>query len=454
VNALDALAPASAPRAQEVDMNATVLLFTMTVTLLTSAVAGLAPAAAARSQLTAGLRDGGRESTAGSRVQGALVGAEIAMALVLVVGAALLIRTLVALQRVDLGFASEHVLTASIVPPRTQYRDPEAMRQLYRRLLDRAGAIPGVTSAGLTNMLPLAGGEMNLSFRIEGRPPAPSPGGEPVAAARIVSASYVPAMGMRLVSGRQLSALDTEDAPGAVLVNEAMVRRYWPAGSAIGAKIQIGDLEAAVVGVVGDVHHRGPGAAPGAEMYIPFTQFPSRQATIVLRTTADPAALAGALRAVMKDVDPSLPLANVTTLDALVAQSVSQPAFLASLLGGFAAVAAALALVGVYGLLSFYVSRRFRELGVRMALGAGRARVIGLVLRRSGMLVAAGLVAGTGLAIVLSRLLGTLLFGVRAGDPATVAAMALAIAAASLAASLPPALRASRIDPVIALREE
>jgi putative ABC transport system permease protein len=455
VATLVALAPASAPRLQEVRVDATVVAFTAAITLLTAIASGLAPAVAtARSRLNPGLREGGRESTAGGRLRAILVAAEIAVALVLVVGAALLIRTLVALQHVDMGFNADHVLTASVAPPRTQYRDPAALRQLYARLLQRASAIPGVRSVALTNMLPLSGGDFTLSFAIEGRPFVATPGSEPVAGARIVSASYVSTMGMRLVQGRDLSPLDTENAPGAVLVNETMARRYWPNASPLGAKILLPDLELTVVGVVGDVHHRGPGATPGAEMYIPYEQFIARQVVATLRTTAEPARSASALRAVMREIDAALPLANVKTMDELLAQSVAQPRFLAALLTGFAGLAALLALVGVYGLLSFSVSRRARELGVRMALGAGRSRVVSLVLGESATLVSIGLVLGVALAVSLTRLLRTLLFGVQPGDPLTVVAMAGAIALAALLASLPPALRAARIDPVIALREE
>ena len=455
VQGLVAVAPPSAPRLQEVRVDGLVLAFTALVTLVTAAISGIAPAAAtARVHLNAGMRDGGREVTSSGRLRAILVVAEIAVALVLVVGAALLIRTLVALQHVDMGFNGERVLTASIAPPRGQYRDPAALRQLYQRLVDGAAAIPGVRSAGLTNMLPLSGGDFMLSFQIRGRPPAATPGDEPVAGTRIVSASYVSTMGMRVAQGRDLSPLDTENAPGAVLVNETMAKRYWAGTSPLGAKITINDLEATVVGVVGDVHHRGPGTTPGSEMYIPFPQFSARQAIVVLRTAGDPARATSGLRAVLKEIDPSLPLANIVTMQSLLDQSVSQPRFLAALLTGFSTLAAVLALVGVYGLLSFSVSRRVRELGVRMALGAGRGRVLRLVLGQSAALVSAGLVLGVASALGLSRLLTTLLFGVRAGDPATIAGMAFAIAVAAVLASLPPALRAARIDPVVALREE
>jgi putative ABC transport system permease protein len=455
VRGLLAVAPSSAPRLHEVRMDGLVLAFTAAVTIVTAAVSGLAPAlATARAGLNAGLRDGGREATGSGRVRAVLVVAEIAIALVLVVGAALLVRTLVALQRVDMGFDGERVLTSSIAPPRGQYRDPASLRQLYQRLLDRAASIPGVRSAALTNVLPLSGADMDLSFQIQGRPPAATAGDQPNAWTRVVSSSYVSTMGMRVLQGRDLTRLDTENAPGAVLVNETLVRRYWAGHSPLGARITLNDLEATVVGIVADVRHRGPSVPPQAELYVPFTQFNSRQAVIVLRTVDDPARATAALRAAMRDIDPALPLANVTTMRTLMDRSLSQPRFLAALLTGFAGLAAVLALVGVYGLLSFSVSRRVRELGVRMALGAGRWRVVRLVLGQSAVLVTAGLVTGVAMAIALSRLLRTLLFGVRPGDPATIVAMACAIAVAAILASVPPALRASRIDPVVALREE
>jgi putative ABC transport system permease protein len=325
---------------------------------------------------------------------------------------------------------------------------------LYQRLLDRAASLPAVRSAALTNVLPLSGADMELTFQIQGRPPAATVGDQPNAWTRIVSPSYVSTMGMRLLQGRDLTRLDTDTAPGAVLVNETLARRYWARGSPLGARLTLNDLDATVVGIVADVRHRGPSVPPEAEIYIPFTQFGSRQAAIVLRTVDDPARATAALRAALRDIDPTLPLANVTTMRTLMDRSVAQPRFLAALLTGFAGLAAVLALVGVYGLLSFSVSRRVRELGVRMALGAGRWRVLRLVLGQSAVLVSAGLVAGVAMAIAVSRLLRTLLFGVRPGDPATIVAMACAIAAAAILASLPPALRASRIDPVVALREE
>lgn len=455
VRVLVAIAPASAPRVRDVTIDGAVIAFGVAVTLFTAVAAGLAPASAAlRTTLNSRLRNGGREVTSGGFLRAAIAAAEIGAALVLVVGAALLVRSLVALQRVDLGFNPDRLLTARVVPPRTQYSNAAARRELFERLVERARALPGVAGAGAANMLPLAGGEMTLSFQIEGRPPAPSSSAPPAGGARIVSPGYLETMGMHLRAGRTLTALDGPNAPGAVVINESMAKHYWPGESPLGAKLYIGPLEATVVGIVGDVHHRGPGSAPGPEMYIPFEQFGTQQMTLVLRTTSNPAAVAKSLRAAVKEIDPVLPLAAVSTMDALVSSSLSQPRFLATLLTAFAMLAALLALVGVYGLLSFSVSRRVRELGVRLALGAGRGRVLRLVLRQSALLVLAGITAGSVLSALLSQLLRTLLFGVAASDMPTLAAMAAALALCALTASLPPALRAARIDPVVALKEE
>jgi predicted permease len=294
---------------------------------------------------------------------------------------------------------------------------------------------------------------MSLSFHIEGRPEPVSPADETIAWTRIVSPSYVTTMGMRLVAGRDLNSGDSERAVGAVLVNETMARRFWPGASPLGARLQIAGFTATVAGVVGDVHHRGPAATPTAEMFVPFTQFSARQAVVVLRTAGDPAGLAAPLRAVMRDVDPSLPLANIITMDTLFDRVLSQASFLAVLLGGFALLAGVLAVVGIYGLLSFIVNGRVRELGVRMALGAGRGRILGLVLGRSGWLVGTGIASGAVAAAILTRVLRSILFGVRPGDPLTFVVMGAAVAAAALLASVPPALRAARVDPVVALRE-
>jgi putative ABC transport system permease protein len=303
-------------------------------------------------------------------------------------------------------------------------------------------------------MLPLSGGEMRVDFVIPGHPPPARDGDAPIASMRYVSAGYFQTMGIRLASGRELASTDTAGTAPVVVINEALARRYWPGQEPVGRKVEVEMKEATIVGIVDDIHHAGPAHAPAPEMYLPYTQFPPRGGWIVIRTAGDPAALATALRSAVRDVDPNLPLSSVAPMSSLVERSVAQPRFLAALLGGFALLAVVLTLFGIYSVLSFAVSRRTREIGVRMALGAERRSVVGLVLSESVTRVAAGIAAGTVVAVALAQFLRTLLFGVGPADPATYLSMAGLIALAALAASYIPARRAAMVDPLVALRED
>jgi putative ABC transport system permease protein len=450
-----ALAPASAPRLQDVRVDAGVLLTTAAATFAATLLAALAPAAVAlRANLTPGLGDGGRASTGSSRLRSTLVAAEVALALVLLVGAALLTRTLIAMQRVDLGFRAEGLLTATVQPPRGAYRDPEAVRRLFSSLLDGAGAIRGVQSVALTSLLPLGGGEIRINFGIPGRPPAAGPEDEPIAAMRQVSAGYFKTMGGQVVSGREVTVEDTAAAPRIAIVNEALAARYWPGANPVGRKVEVEQEEATIVGVVANVHHTGPTVPASPEMYLPYTQFPARAATLVLRTNGTVAALATPLRQVVRGIDPRLPLAAVAPMTELVSRSVAQARFVAALLAGFALLATAVTIVGVYGVQAFSVSRRTREIGVRMALGAGRRRVVGMVLRESLARVFAGLGIGLLAALALAQLIRAQLFGITPTDSATYLAMTGLIGGSALVASYIPARRAARVDPLVALRED
>jgi predicted permease len=378
----------------------------------------------------------------------------VTLAMTLVVAAALLVQSLISLQHVDLGFRHERLLTASVAPPRGAYRDEEATRSLLGRLLERSAAIPGVTDAALTTALPLSGMDSDFTFDIEGRPPPRTAADQPQAWFRIVSPNFFQVMGMRILEGRGLTAEDRTDGPAVVVVTETLAQRYWPDGSALGARLQVERQTATIVGIVADVRHRGPSSPAQAEMYLSYQQFGARSVWLVLRATADASAASGPLRAAVREVDPLLPLAAIAPMDDLVARSLSQPRFLAWVLGGFSGLAALLALVGIYGVMSYTVSRRTREIGVRMALGAERAAVLRLVMRQSAALVGTGIVAGVVCSVFASRLLESLLFGVRPGEPATVAVMALLTILAGAVATYAPARRASRIDPIVALRED
>ncbi len=455
VRVLVAAAPAAAPRLQEVSLDMMAVAFAVAVSIASAVVAGLVPAlTASRTALTTALRDGGRESTGASRLRSAMVIVEVTVALVLAVGAGLLVRSLVSLEHVDLGMRTDHLLTASITPPRGLYRGDEAMRQLCAQLLDRAATLPGVEEVAITSVLPMSGMDTDFTFQIAGRPPPATPQDQPVGWFRVVTPGYFRSMGMPVVQGRGIAPDDGPDTPRVVVVNETLARRYWGHDSPMGSKLDLGGDSIIVVGVVADVHHRGPSTPPEAEMYFPYTQMTLRGGWIVLRTRGDPAAVVAPLRQIVRDIDHNLPLAQVAPMSQLVDGALAGPRFIAGVLAGFSGLAVALALFGIYGVLSFSVSRRVREIGVRMALGAARASVVGLVLRQSLALVGIGLVAGAGLAVVLSRVLRTLLFEVQPGDPGTVAGMAGLMAVAGLAASYAPARRASRIDPNVALRED
>ena len=485
VRSLVAIAPASAPRLQDVAIDWPVLLFTAALTVLAAVMSGLAPVLGqtgvrpgsdpgqtgvrpgsdqgqtrvrplrgSRPGLSQSLRDGGREATSAGRLRSLLVITEVTLALTLVVAAALLVQSLISLQHVDLGFRHERLLTASVAPPRGAYRSEEATRSLLGRLLERSAAIPGVTDAALTTALPLSGMDSDFTFDIEGRPPPRTAADQPQAWFRIVSPNFFQVMGMRIVEGRGLTAEDRTEGPPVVVVTDTLAKRYWPDGSALGARIQVERQAATIVGIVADVRHRGPSSPAQAEMYLSYLQFGGRSVWLVLRAASDANAVVAPLRAAVREVDPLLPLAAIAPMDDLVARSMSQPRFLASVLSGFSGLAALLALVGIYGVMSYTVSRRTREIGVRMALGAERAAVMRLVMRQSFVLVGTGIAAGIVCSVLASRLLENLLFGVRPGEPATVAAMALLTILAGAAATYAPARRASRIDPIAALKED
>jgi putative ABC transport system permease protein len=455
VHLLLAMAPPQAPRLRDVHLDAVALLFTAAITVFAALVAGLAPALTAWSAaLISDLREGAHETLGFTRARSVIVIGEVAAAMTLVVGAGLFVRSLIALEDVNLGFHPDHVLTASVALPRGSYRGDEQVRGLFDRLIDRAGQIHGVTSASMTSVLPLSGMQIKFNFRIEGRPPARTPDEEPVASFRSVGARFFQAMGMTIAEGRGFSSNDREGAPMVVVVNRALVARYFEGQSPVGSHVFVNGDRATIVGIVADVHHAGPAMPPDAEVYVPYAQLSARGGWIVVRTTGDPSSIAAELRHAVLDIDPHLPLASVRTMDALVARSVAQPRFLATLLTSFSSVAAMLALVGVYGLLEFSVSRRTREIGVRMALGAGRLAVLAMVLRQSLFVVGTGVVIGALASVGLSQMARSLLFGVPPGDPQTVVAMAILIVIASLVASYVPARRAARVDPAIALRDE
>jgi putative ABC transport system permease protein len=458
VGALVAVSPAGTPRIDAIGVNGAVLAFTVGMTVVTGILFGLAPALhASRADLTSCLREGARGQAGGGgrKLRRVLVVAETALALVLLAGAGLLLRSFVQLQAVDRGFDSANVLVGNVNAPRARFDNADKIIALYDRLVERLHAVPAAESTALVSVLPLSGADSDFAFLIEGRPKPTTPAEQPTAWYRIVSSDYFRTMRIRIVRGRALSDQDGSSAPGAVVINESLARKYWPNEEALGRRISVDDRTFTIVGIVADIRHRGPDRPPDEELYVHYRQYPERGTVIVARSAAgNPASLAPAIREAVRAVDPALPVANVTTMERLEADAVSQPRFVMQLVGLFAAVALALALVGVYGVLSYAVAQRTSEIGVRMALGATRGDVLRLVLVDGLRMVAVGAAIGVAGAAAAGRAMRAVLFGVDAVDLPTLAVTVAVLLAAAALACAAPARRAIRIDPVEALRYE
>ena len=461
--ALVALNADEIPRAAEIGLDPSVFLFTFGVALAAGLLAGLAPVVhAARADLQGSLKEGTSAAGEGGRarvLRKALVLVEVAVAVVLLVAAGLLLRSLVRLQGISPGFEPAGVLTAQVSLPDAGYPDDAARAPFYRELRERLEALPGVEAAGAGFPLPLSGAGYFLSFGIEGRE-APPPQDSPSAGIRFVTPGYLEALEIPLVDGRRITAADREGAVEVAVVNRAMAERMWPGESPLGGRFTFGDPTAPdaewleIVGVVGDVRHGDLTTEPDMEVYLPMDQNPFPTAVLVLRTGADPESLTSGVREAVRAVDPSLPVYRVQTLDQVVGDALADQRFSAALLGVFAGLALVLASLGVYGVLSYAVSQRTRELGLRMALGAPRERVLRQVIGEGMVLVAIGVAAGTAGAFAASRLLGSLLYEVGTADPLTYAAVPALLVLVGLVAVWLPARRATRVEPVVALRTE
>ena len=470
LKALLAVAPESIPRLHDVRLDLRVLFATLGVALLTGIAFGLAPALeASATRISGALKEGGAAGAGreGGRIRRVFAGLEVAVALVLLVGAGLMIRSFVALQRIDPGFDPRGVVTLEVSVTGTAQAEPGRRAVLYPQILERFRALPGVRAAGAINHIPIAGDIWGLPYLVEGRP-IPRPGETPTATYRAVMPGYFETMRIPILRGRDVAAGDTADAPGVVLVNEFLARRTWPGEDPVGKRIAFDGSDdnpawLTVIGVVRNVVRAEWSDEPEDEAYLALAQRPALMnsrhpqeayASFVVRTDGDPAALAPSLRAAVRDLDPTLPVSAVQTMREVVWQANGRARFQTWLLAVFAAAAALLAAVGIYGVMSYAVSRRSREIGVRMALGARPGEVLRLIVGQGMGVAAAGAAAGLAPALVLTRLMRSLLYGVPPTDLATYAAVGGGVLAIALVASYVPARRAARIDPAAALRAE
>ena len=445
------------PRMEQASTDGRVLAFTCLVTLVTGIAFGLAPAL----QAVRGWRRA--VNTRRQRLGSVLVISQVALTLVLLTGAGLLIRSFVRLLAVDPGFRAEKVLTIPIPAPSYVTADRAGkIRQagLYREILQRVEALPGVETTALTTVLPLGPIRANTTFRVENRPaPAPNEDFEQ-AQYRAVSPAYFRAMGIPLLRGRFFSESDTAQSPGVVIVNESMARHYWPGDDPIGKRLAPAEggsgFPLSVVGVVGDVKHASLSGKAGAELYYPYLQSLGilEGATLVVRTYSDPLPLAATVRKEIRAIQPDLPVGEIRTMERLVAESVSQPRLYTLVLGLFAAIALLLALAGLYGVISYSVSRRTREIGIRMALGAGRPDILRHVLGPAAAMIGAGVGIGWMGAAALTRVLRSLLFEVSPTDPVVFIGTAAVLGAVALGTGYLAARKASAVDPAVALRHD
>ena len=461
--AITQLLPTEFPRLNEIQIDLRVLGFTFGASVLTGILFGLAPAfQGSRSDVQEAIRETGR-GTSGSRRQSrfrqALIVVEVALSVVLLAGAGLLFRSFVRLQSVNAGFVSQHVLTARLTPSGTNYANNSDYRKFYNQVIEKIGAVPGVQDVGLINTLPLYKGPTS-GFRVEGRP-VTTPDKWPSVNYRVVSPNYFRAMGIPVMQGRAYTDRDDENSPLVMMVNEQLVDQIFPGENPVGKRITFGGTDAngqprwfEIVGVVANVRSLELREEPIAELYFSFGQDLWPAMSLVVRSSVEPSSLATSVRQVVNEVDRSVPVADVKTMDHIVSESITQPRFNLFLLGLFSAVAMVLSAAGIYGVTAYTVTQRTHELGIRIALGAQMSDVLKMILGQGMAVIGIGLVLGLAAAFALTRLLRSLLFGVGENDPLTFVAITFVLVLVALVASYIPARRATKVDPLTALRTE
>ncbi|HVG29699.1 MAG TPA: ABC transporter permease [Pyrinomonadaceae bacterium] len=449
------------PGWENIGVNPRALVFTLAVSLATGLLFGLAPAwQATRASFTDALKEGGRTSGGGTRnrLRSLLVVSEITLSLVLLIGAGLLIRSFVRLMRVEPGFDSSNVVVMNLSLAGERYEKPRARIDFYQQLLRKIETLPGVTHAGAVNLIPLSRSNADSSFTIEGRPPLPK-GQEVVADWRAASPGYLAAMNVPLRRGRFLDARDDrEEAPRALLVSERFAARFFPGEDPLGRRLDFGEAREKgyweIVGVVGDVKRDGMDEEIEPAVYAPYAKSPWRTMTVVVKTANDPVQIVAAVQNELRGIDRDQPVFNVQTMDRVVHESLAPQRVTTVLMGVFALVALALATIGIYAVMSYAVAQRTHEIGVRMALGAQRADILRMIVRQGMVLTFVGLALGLGASLVVTRGMTKILYGVTATDPATFVGISLLLAAVAFAANYFPARRATRVDPMVALRHE
>ena len=481
VDALIALGPAELRNVGIINVDGMVLIFTLGITLLTSTVFGLAPALQlSKPDSNETLKEGTRGSTGGvrgRRIRSILMVAEVALALVLLIGAGLMIKSFLSLQKVNPGFNPENALTMVISLPASKYpaTEPHKISGFYQQALNEIEQIPGVQFAGASSSIPLIGdGRIGKRFSIEGKSPPVSLNEVPMVMYRQISPNFLRALGIPILKGQPFTERDNQDAPGVAIINETLANSFFPNEDPIGKKVWMGPPEdllppgvlppnfrfprLTVIGVVGDLRQEGLQKPVDPEVYVPHLQGARRETVgnmfVVVRTNSDPMKLASVVQSRILAIDKDQPIANVVTMEKLLADSLSQPRFNMLLLGIFAGMALVMAVAGIYGVASYSVSQRTHEIGIRMALGAQQSDVLKLIIGQGLILVTIGLVLGLGAAFALTRLMTSLLYGVSVTDPLTFAGIALLLAGVALVANYIPARRATQVDPMEVLRFE
>ena len=452
----------SIPQLTDFSFDMKVPLFALVVSLLTSLIFGLAPAIdASNPNLNEALKEGGRSSSGGAtraRLRNGLVIAEIALAVVLVTAAGLMLRSFVRLQGANSGLNPHNLITLELELPDVRYHAAQQQTLFQQQLLQRVGSLPGVQNAATVDNLPFSGNAFNTSFTIEGRPTGPTTE-TPRAYYRVISPDYFPAIGIELHKGNQFTDRDTAEQPGVAIVNETAAQRYWPGVDPLGKRIKRGRPESknpwlTVIGIVSGSRQLSLKEGSQPEIYVPYLQNPGLTFTLVARTASDPRSLTGALRKEVLSADREIPAVNIKLMEELISNSVAKERFYVLLLAVFAALALILAAVGVYGVMSYSVTLRTRDIGIRMALGARPVDIFKHIVGQALLLGLIGLGVGIVLAIASTRVMSSLLYGINATDPLTLAITSLVLLAVALLASYLPARRATRVDPLVTLRYE